>query len=393
MRLAYIDPFCGASGDMILGALVDAGTPVDEVSRQLAKLRLGKFQIKARRTRRGALAALKLDVIAPDEKRCERDLSSIVKMIEESGLSSAVIGRASAVFRRLAKAEAAAHGRRIDSIHFHEAGALDSVVDIVGACIALEILGVEKLFAGEIPVGCGEVRCSHGILPVPAPATSFLLRGWRVKNFNIDSELTTPTGAALITTLCKFADEMPSMQLESVGVGAGEREIQERPNILRVFVGESVSVAQEDEEVWVVQTNIDDMSPQLYGNISERLFEFGALDVFFTPVQMKKQRPGILITVIARAAELAEVERVLFTESTTFGLRRYRTLRAVLAREVRQVDTPYGRVRVKLGRLRGAVITVSPEYSDCARLARKAEVPLKLVLSAAISAASGLTRE
>lgn len=393
MRLAYIDPFCGASGDMILGALVDAGTPVDEVSRQLAKLRLGKFQIKARRTRRGALAALKLDVIAPDEKRCERDLSSIVKMIEESGLSSAVIGRASAVFRRLAKAEAAAHGRRIDSIHFHEAGALDSVVDIVGACIALEILGVEKLFAGEIPVGCGEVRCSHGILPVPAPATSFLLRGWRVKNFNIDSELTTPTGAALITTLCKFADEMPSMQLESVGVGAGEREIQERPNILRVFVGESVSVAQEDEEVWVVQTNIDDMSPQLYGNISERLFEFGALDVFFTPVQMKKQRPGILITVIARAAELAEVERVLFTESTTFGLRRYRTLRAVLAREVRQVYTPYGRVRVKLGRLRGAVITVSPEYSDCARLARKAEVPLKLVLSAAISAASGLTRE
>ena len=392
MKLAYIDPFCGASGDMILAALVDAGASLNEISSQLAKLRLGKFKIKARRTQRGGLSALKLDVIARDD-RTERSLSDVIKMLKDSGLSSGVIRHATALFRRLAEAEAAAHRYRADSIHFHEVGDLDSIVDIVGACIALDALGVERLFAGEIPVGSGEVRCSHGVLPVPAPATSFILRGWRVRDFNIDAELTTPTGAALITTLCKFADEMPSMQLESIGVGAGKREIEERPNILRVFIGETVPKTQEDEEVWVVQTNIDDMSPQLYENISDRLFRSGALDVFFTPVQMKKQRPGILITVIVSFQQLPAIERVLFTESTTFGLRRYRTLRAVLAREMRQVSTPYGRVRVKLGRLRGEIVTASAEYSDCARLARKAKVPLKLILSAAAAAASNLTRK
>jgi hypothetical protein len=391
MKLAYIDPFCGASGDMILGALIDAGAPIGEIHNQLAKLHLGKFQIKTRRTQRGGLTALKLDVATQIDRTGRRDLASILKMIKASRLPSAVIERSAAVFRNLAKAESAAHGREADSVHFHEIGDLDSIVDIVGTCIALEILGVERLFAGEIPVGCGEVRCSHGILPVPAPATSFILRGWKVKDFNIDAELTTPTGAALITTLCRFAGEMPSMQLESVGVGAGERAMQERPNILRVFVGESVPKAREDEEVWVVETNIDDMSPQLYQNISEKLFRSGALDVFFTPVQMKKQRPGILISVIVPARQLAAIEKVLFTESTTFGLRKYRTLRTVLAREMRQVKTPFGKVRVKIGRLRGEIITASPEYSDCARLARKAKVALKIVLSAASQAASKLS--
>jgi hypothetical protein len=391
MKIAYIDPFCGASGDMILAALIDAGAPVSEIRSQLVKLRVGEFQIKARRTERSGLSALKLDVVTSARQTRTRDPAGILKMLEESGLPRRVIERASAVFRRLASAETAVHRRRKDDVHFHEIGDLDSIVDIVGTCIALEILGVERLFAGVIPVGRGEVRCSHGTIPVPAPATSLILRGWRVKDFSIDAELTTPTGAALITTLCRFADQMTSMQLESVGVGAGKREIRERPNVLRVFIGESVSEAQEDEEVWVVQTNIDDMSPQLYQNISDKLFRSGALDVFFTPVQMKKQRPGILVSVIVPVQQLPAIERVLFTESTTFGLRKHKTQRAVLAREMRQVITPYGKVRVKIGRLRGEIITVSPEYSDCAKLARKLRVPLKTVLSAAASAASKLT--
>jgi hypothetical protein len=402
MKIAYFDTFSGASGDMIVGSLLDAGLSLDDLRAELGRLGLDGYTIEVGRTRRGALDCAKFHVHVEHAGHGDgpghghhhhhhhhhehRTLGDIVGMIDASSLADGVKDRAQRVFRRLAEAEGAVHGEPVDRIHFHEVGAVDSIVDIVGAAVGLERLGVERVASGPLRFGSGFVECQHGTIPLPAPATVRLAEGFPVEHTEIEGELTTPTGAAILTALAESFGPAPPMTLDASGLGAGSADRAERPNALRVLLGETEDAAS--DRVVVLEANIDDATPEVIGYASGALLDAGALDVFAVPIQMKKSRPAALLSVIARPELRSKLEAILFRETTTFGVRRREELRTTLARRTVEIDVPGGTVRVKLGMLAGEVVTAAPEYEDCARLARERGVPLRRVYDAARQAAA-----
>lgn len=385
MKLAHFDCFSGISGDMTLGALVDAGVDPSILEAELRKLDLKGWQISAAKVKRGALIATQVKVVSSEHYH-HRGLSDILRLIDRAGLTARVKQRASRIFRRLGEAEARVHQVELDKVHFHEVGAVDAIIDIVGAAIGFELLGIDELSCSALDVGAGKVNTAHGILPVPAPATVELLRGAPTYSSGIDGELVTPTGAAIATTLATRFVEMPPMQLESVGYGAGTADLSDRPNVMRLLVG--VSATMEKGEHWeppvsVIEANLDDMSPQIYGYFVDRALAAGALDVFSTPVQMKKNRPGLLVTLLSEPENLNRLIDLVFRETTTIGVRTHEVRRRTLQRELIAIETPLGEIRMKVSRLNGTMLNAAPEYEDCQRIAAQKGIPLKQVLALA----------
>ncbi len=383
-RVVYFDCASGASGDMLLGAVVDLGLPIERLREELARLPLTGYRIEAGRVSRAGLAATKVDVVTSAPETAHRHLGHILEILDRSTLETEVKDKATALFRRLAEAEAAVHGSSPESVPFHEVGALDSIVDIVGGVIALRWLGVARFVSSPLNVGTGTVTMSHGTFPVPPPATASLVTGVPVYGAG-EGELLTPTGALLVTGHATEYGPLPALRIEKTGHGAGSRETKGRPNVLRLIVGEEER-ASAAERVLVLETEVDDMAPQLLGPLLEGLLAVGALDAFFTPVQMKKGRPGVLVTVLAPLDRREAVEELLFRETTTLGVRRQEWDRTALERETASVATAYGTVRIKIGRRGAVVYNAWPEFEDCQRRAAEAGVAVKEVLAAALSA-------
>ncbi len=382
-RLIYFDCPSGAAGDMIMGALVDAGVPIDRLRSELRTLPLAGWELVSREVRRGAFRATKVDVeIDAHAHHHHRTLGDVLAIVEGSGLGPAARATVGRIFTRLADAEARAHGSARDQVRFHDVGAVDAIVDITGGVVALELLGVTEVHVSALPVGGGFVDGPHGRIPVPGPGTAELLRGFPVVDTGVAAELVTPTGAAILTTLAGAAGRMPAMTIEAVGYGAGTRELADTPNLLRCFVGRRDEPAGQ-ETVAQVETTIDDMSPQLYEPVIERLFAAGALDVFLTPVIMKRSRPGVVVTVLAAPDRVSELSRVLFEETSTIGVRWSEWRRARLDREIVSLPTAYGAIPFKVSRLDGRVVTVTPEFADVARIAGEKSLPVREVLEQA----------
>ena len=382
MKTAYFDCFNGAGGDMIVASLVDAGADADRLRAGLDALCLDGFSLSIEPITKQGFAATRFHVeLDKTRSQPHRHLGDILEILARADLPPRVRERARGVFERLARAEAAVHGTSIDKVHFHEVGAVDAILDVVGSSLALELLGVERVVCSPIPTGSGTVTCEHGTLPVPAPATAELLKGVPIVGGDSMAELTTPTGAAVLTTLAEHFGPLPSMTVSSIGYGAGDREGAERPNLLRVLVGEAVPGGDVDE-VAVLETNVDDTTPQVLGHCMERLLAEGALDVYAVPIQMKKSRSGVVITVLCTPQQVGAMERILFAETTTLGVRRHLAARAVMRRRCEQVDTPYGPIAVKVGQ-RGGVVTATPEYEPCRKAALHYGVALREVMAAA----------
>ena len=395
MTIVYFDCVSGASGDMILGSLVALGAPLDEIGRRLRALPLAGFRLDASTVDRHGFAALHLRVEAEDARK-HRHLAEIRGLLESADLPDRVRRRALATFELLGRAEAEAHGVPLETVHFHEVGAIDAIVDIVGTAWALELLGVDRCHASEIPQGRGFVRAAHGVLPVPAPATLRILEGVPVRLTEIEAELTTPTGAALLRALCHTIGAPVGIRPLRTGVATGTRDLAERPNILRAVLGEPAGGGEAARAgaagapetgavtaagaIEVIETTIDDMNPQLYGHLADALFESGAVEVFLTPVQMKKGRPGVLVTALADPTGAGAVIERLFAESTTIGVRVRREGRVELRRAVAEVETPLGRVRVKTIALPSGAERRVPEYDDLRRLAQSSGRPLVEVM-------------
>lgn len=392
MQIAYFDCFSGAGGDMIVASLIDAGASPDALRERLAALGLAGYGLTIDRVSKRGIAASRFLVELDDsQKHPHRHLKHIVQILEAGRLPERVFDKAKRVFTRLAEAEAAVHGTTIEKVHFHEVGAIDAVLDIVGAVIALEMLGVEEVHCSPVVVGSGTVRCDHGLLPVPPPAVARLLQGIPVLPTTEDGELLTPTAAALLTTLASRFGPPPPMTIRSVGYGAGMKETKGLPNVLRVVIGEADSAAGQTPEggghdqVVVLETNIDDASAQVVGHCLDRLMDAGALDAYTMPISMKKWRSGLLLSVMCRPADADRLQAIIFRETPTLGVRRQVTQRATLARRTETVDTLYGSIAVKVGR-RGAFDTATPEYDACRAAAAKHDVPLQRVIAAAEAA-------
>jgi uncharacterized protein (TIGR00299 family) protein len=389
MRIAYFDCFSGASGDMILGACLDAGLELSALQAGLAGLNVPGYRLSVERIRKQGFAATRFDVqVDPGVDKPHRHLKHIREILSAAQLPERVRERALAIFTRLAEAEAAAHGTTIEKVHFHEVGAIDAIVDITGACLALDLLDIEKVYCSPIPTGTGTVECEHGIMPVPAPGTAALLKGVPLAACDEPGELTTPTGAAILTTLAESFGSLPAMKLERIGVGAGRRDGKTRPNILRLLIGQASPTSDEDstDEILVLETNLDDVSPELIGHVQDRLFEAGALDVFTAPIYMKKNRPATLLTVLAPPGLRDALEAILFAETTTFGVRGHIARRSKLARETETVSTSAGPVRIKVGRRTGRVVSAAPEFEDCRKAATASGRPLRDVMDEAMRA-------
>jgi pyridinium-3,5-bisthiocarboxylic acid mononucleotide nickel chelatase len=407
MKLAYLDCSSGISGDMFLGALLDAGVRADALLAELRKIPLGDYEFKAVCALRGGLVGTHVEIQVAGNQP-ERHLHHIEQLIGGSALAAAVKQRSLQAFRRLAEVEGKLHGKPPEKIHFHEVGAVDAILDIVGACVGLDLLGVEELRCSPLNVGGGRVSAAHGWLPVPAPATAELLKGAPVYSSGVEAELVTPTGAAIVGELAQGFGPMPSMKVERIGYGAGARDFPGQPNLARLFLGERIerppasappgagpdselrisgSVLErseaDDELVSVITANLDDMSPQLYGYFVERALAAGALDVSCSSIQMKKNRPGLEMTLLCRPELVDALTRLLFNETTTIGVRIHEARRKVLERDWVSVETAYGAVRMKVARANGRVTNVAPEYEDCQRLAREKSAPLKDVMLAA----------
>jgi uncharacterized protein (TIGR00299 family) protein len=389
MKLAYFDCFSGISGDMTLGALVDAGASVDALRVELEKLPVEGWQIGAEKVRKGAIAATFVRVEVTGSQHHHRHLRDILMFIEQAPLAPRVRERAAAIFRRLGEAEARIHGVPIEKVHFHEVGAVDAIVDIVGACVGLELLGIEAVYGSAVNVGGGIVATAHGTLPVPAPASVELLRGAPTYSSGIEKELTTPTGAAILSTLAAGIGAQPPMRVAAVGYGAGSWDLPGQANVLRVMIGEAAEAGAGDETLTMLETNLDDITPELVGWVTEQALAAGALDVFTTPAQMKKNRPGVQLSVLCAAEAADRLTELLFRETTTLGVRSYAVRRRALERAQERVETPWGAVAMKVARLDGAVLNAAPEYEDCARVARERGVPLKQVMAAAQAAFTG----
>jgi len=385
MKIAYFDCYSGISGDMVLGALVDAGCDLGMIEAELRRLPLSGWNISAQKVNRLGLAATHV-LVKYAENHHHRSLTTIVELIQRAKLSPRVSERATQIFRRLGEAEARVHNVAIDKVHFHEVGAVDAIIDIVGAAVGFELLGIEQFFGSSLNVGAGRVSTQHGMLPVPAPATADLLRGAPSYSTGIPRELVTPTGAAIITTMAATFGPQPRMTTQSIGYGAGTADLSEQANVLRLLVGEGVSREAADapgDTIAVLEANLDDMSPQIYGYFAQCAFEAGALDVFSTAVLMKKNRPGQLITVLCIPGLAEEMIALLFRETTTLGVRRSNVQGIALHREIIDVETSFGTVRMKVGRLDGRVLNAAPEYEDCRAIAASRGVPLKEVLAEA----------
>ena len=389
MRIAYFDCFSGVSGDMCLGALVDTGLPLADLAKGLEGLRLQGFSLRSRRVARGALSGTKVDVLIGKGRDRMVSLRDVRLVLKAAHLPEPVRDRSLAVFERLAGAEGLAHRTLSAKVHFHELGGLDALVDVVGTALGCHLLGVEALYVSAINVGSGTIRSEHGVSPAPAPATAALLKGLPVYAAGPRFELTTPTGAALMATLSAGAGSMPAMTVTSIGYGAGEADPSAWPNVLRVFVGDTLAPAESDR-VAVLETNLDDMNPQAYDLLIDRLLARGALDVTLTPVIMKRGRPGIVLSVLTDPAKMEPVLKVLFAETTTLGVRVQEVARRLLARELTEVATRFGPVRVKVAKTAGRRVKARPEYQDCKRIAEQTGLPLRDVVREVERALRGL---
>jgi len=377
VKICYLDAFSGISGDMTVGALLDAGAPADALLHALNSLETGaRYEVE--KTARGGITASKFRVHPDAAPAKHRHLKHILEMIDRASIAARPKAAASAVFLRLGEAEAGVHGVPIEKVHFHEVGAVDSIADIVGACVALDLLDISEVHASAINVGSGTVQTEHGLLPVPAPATAALLEGKPIYSRGPEVELTTPTGAALAVTLASSFGPLPAMRISSIGHGAGDRDFKQHANVLRVLIGERTS-APEATLVSVIEANIDDSSPQVLGYALDKLMDAGALDASLSPLQMKKNRPGSLLRVIARPEDQERLTQIIFAETSTLGLRIHAAERRVELRSVVEVDTPFGRVRGKIS-AQGAF---TPEYDDCKAIAQRTDTPLPRVLAAA----------
>jgi uncharacterized protein (TIGR00299 family) protein len=373
MKTLHFDCFSGISGDMTLGALLDAGVPESLVRDGLISLGL-PIEMNVEKIRKGGFAATQVWFRVPEEKT-HRHLPDIQAILDHGNLTPPQRDLAWRIFTRLGQAEADAHGIALEKVHFHEVGALDSIADIVGVAIAIDWLGVQRISSRSVPTGQGTVKCEHGLMPIPTPATANLLRGVPLAASPIRSELTTPTGAAILATLVQDWTDSPEVTIEQIGHGAGMKDFLDVPNLLRIFVGTQRAVPATDR-VCVLETNLDDVPGEIIGYTFERLLAAGALDVYTMPLTMKKQRPGVLLGVICPPALATTLETILFSETGTFGIRRYEASRTKLEREIRTKDTPWGPVRVKRG-WRDGVEIITPEYEDCAQRARETGVPLR----------------
>jgi len=386
MKIAYFDCIAGASGDMILGALLDAGLPEPVLRQRLAALRLADLELTVRRTDRHGFSALKVDV-ASREDAPARQLPDILATVAGSDLARPIKERAAAIFRRLGEVEAGIHGLPPDQVHLHELGGVDTMVDVVGVLSGLAELGIEEVVVSPLPLGRGFVQGAHGAIPLPAPATLALLKGAPLVGSPLEAELVTPTGAALLSSLATSFGPIPPMTLEAIGYGAGGQDLP-IPNLLRLLVGQPSGVTGATLDMLVtLETNIDDLNPEFYDHVMTRLFNAGALDVYLSPLHMKKNRPGILLQVLCRPAEADRLTAVLFAETSTLGVRRQRVERHCLPRALRTVATEYGPVGVKLVRWGAGRLRAKPEYEDCRRLAEAHHVPLREVYAAAEQAA------
>jgi pyridinium-3,5-bisthiocarboxylic acid mononucleotide nickel chelatase len=382
MRIAYLDCPSGISGDMTLGALVDAGVPLDELNAAVASLGLPNVQLVAQEVKKHGFRATQVTVQHEPENK-HRHLHHIEAMIHGSRLTARQKETARAIFQRLAEVEAKVHGTTIEKVHFHEVGAIDSIADIVGAAVGWDLLGAERLLVSPIPTGCGRITIAHGECNVPAPATAELLRGIPLAASDVQAELTTPTGAAIVATLASGFGSLPAMAVQSIGYGAGQRDLPQQANILRLLVGEAADAAPTNDTIWVLETNLDDSTGEVIGHCISQLWEAGPLDVYTTSIQMKKNRPGVKLSVLCRAEVVAAMESIVFRETGTLGIRRWSTVRHVLAREARQVTTAWGPVDGKLGRLDDGSIHFAPEFESCRQIAIENHIPLCKIYTAA----------
>ncbi len=390
MKLLYLDCFSGASGDMLLGAMLDLGLPLDELRDALRGLMLDGCDVASERVVRGGIGAAKFRVVEAGGQpehghHAHRTVEEIVNLIGRAALPAAARSHAIDMFRRLAEVEAAVHQVPVEQVHLHEVGELDSIVDIAGAAFAFEWLGANRIVASPLNVGRGTVRTAHGVLPVPAPATARLLEGRPVFSKGPEMEMVTPTGALLVSTYASEFGPLPAMRVDKIGYGAGDRDPAGQPNVLRAIVGEAQGEPTV-ERVVVIECEIDDMNPQIFGALMDQLLSAGALDVFYAPVQMKKNRPATLVTVIGRPGDRDALAAILFRESTTIGLRYQEMDRERLERESIAVETPLGSIRFKIARRQGRVMNAVPEFDDCARAAREHGVPIKEVQAVAMKA-------
>lgn len=382
MRIAYFDCFSGISGDMILGALVDAGVPFDKLKEGLSFLNLEGYTITASTVLKKGIRATKVDVVIESSDLPGRPLKDLREIILESALDISIKDRCLSILQRLAGAEAVVHNSPVEDVHLHEVGHIDTIVDVVGSVYSLRLLGIDRVVSSPIDTGSGYVEMSHGIFPIPAPATAELLKGVPVYSSGTGRELTTPTGAAIITTIASSFQSLPEMRLSTVGYGAGGWDLGEKANVLRVLIGEDIGGYDMDEVV-LIETNIDDMNPQIYEYLIERLLQAGALDVYLTPAIMKKSRPAHILSIVIKAEDLEAIKRLVFQETTTLGIRINKVARSTLKRDIREVELPYGKVRVKVSSGPDGMINIAPEYEDCKRIAMETGRPLKDIIELA----------
>lgn len=377
MKIAYFDCFSGASGDMLLGALVDSGLSLPSLQKELSKLSLRSWNISAKSVKKGAISSTKVTISVKNlkSKHSHTTLKEIISIIKHSKLTEDVKKNAVNIFMKLAYAEGKVHKVNPLNVEFHEVGAIDSIIDIVGTCIGIELLGIEKIYSSRLPITCGSINTEHGTLPVPAPATLELLRNYPVYYLDTQEELVTPTGAAILVTLTEEMGTFLEMTIESIGYGAGSKDLGERPNCLRVVIGETIG-KNFDDVVWVLETNLDNTSGEVIGYLYDKLFEAGAFDIYTTPIQMKKSRPAVLLSVITPSMNIKKIEKIIFRETSTFGIRRYPVERTKLERNVITVKTKYGNIRLKIGRFDGKIIKAIPEYEDLKIVAGKSGLPL-----------------
>ncbi len=390
--IAYFDCFSGISGDMVLGALIDAGVLPHKLQKELSRLNVKGYKLGIKKVKRAGLTATKVDVIQKTEGRRPRKTSprgkhkaevkkwkDVERTIKKSSLSEGIKQKGLLIFRKLFQEEAKVHGKKFDKVHLHELGALDCIIDILGTLIGLDMLGVREFYSSPLNLGSGTVGTEHGIIPVPAPATARLIRNVPVYSSGVSFELTTPTGAALISSLADDFGAMPKMQISRIGIGAGSKNFKKMPNVLRIFIGHPAPFGTGQgaaDSITVIETNIDDMNPQIYEYVMEKLFKAGALDVFLTQIIMKKGRPGIKLTVLCNDKKKEDLINIILRETTSIGLRFYEAQRKTLHRRSKSVNTQVGRVRVKISSLGDDIVRVTPEYDDCKKIAKKFDIPL-----------------
>jgi uncharacterized protein (TIGR00299 family) protein len=383
LKIAYFDCFSGISGDMCLGALVDAGISIKTLEKELKKIPIEGYRLTSKKVERNHFAARKVNVLISAQRRGKgpKRWKDIERLIQKSLLSEEIKRKGYKVFERLFKAEAKVHGKSLNTVHLHELGAVDTIVDIFGTLVGLATLGIDKVYASPINLGSGSIVLEGHILPVPAPATAELLRKIPVYSKHTPCELTTPTGAAIIVGLSSGFGDIPIMKIEKIGIGAGNKNFKTRPNILRIFIGEQLQTFKHHaEKVTVIEATIDDMNPQIYEYVMDKLFKAGARDVYLTQVIMKKGRPGVMITVLSDEEKKEEIMGIILKETSTTGLRFYEMRRKVLEREIKKIDTEFGKVRVKFSMLGDGTRKATPEYDDCKKIAAKLDVPLVEIL-------------